>query len=129
MNKNAESKRENKVADYKYILGEIEKEELGRDLVKLNTSIEKDESLITIYKEIVELMEKMAEEIVKGNRNVEEYNKRVNEKTRETNVKLIKTLMKYNSKRMVVMYVGRKKERQYLDQAEMERDLNRYMCI
>ena len=129
LNKNAESKRENKVADYKYILGEIEKEELGRDLVKLNTSIEKDESLITIYKEIVELMEKMAEEIVKGNRNVEEYNKRVNEKTRETNVKLIKTLMKYNSKRMVVMYVGRKKERQYLDQAEMERDLNRYMCI
>ena len=52
LNKNAESKRENKVADYKYILGEIEKEELGRDLVKLNTSIEKDESLITIYKEI-----------------------------------------------------------------------------
>ena len=43
MNRNVELKRENKVADYKYILGEIEKEELGRDLVKLNTWIEKDE--------------------------------------------------------------------------------------
>jgi hypothetical protein len=134
MNRNVEMKRENKEADYKYILGEIEKEQLGRDLVKLNTSIEKDESLIIIYKEIVELMEKMAEEIVKGNRNVEEYNKRVNERTRETNVKLIKTLMKYNSKRMIVLFsgcgvVGKKKERQYVDQDDMERDLKKYMCI
>lgn len=120
------AKRENKVADYKYILGEIEKEQLGKELVKKEKSLEKDEEFYEIYGKVVKVLEEMAKEIATGNRNVEHHYNVVKRVTTEINRKLIETLIKHDSKRIIVLFAkGKKRERQYIDIDEMKRDLHK----